>query len=445
MRQAVGTHLLGRVWLSVAQLITIALVAKKLTEAEQGYYYSFLSFQSIENLFELGFRLVVLQFASHEAAHLVWTDDRRLVGPEPERRRLGLLVRFSLKFYLGLALTYGILVFGAGVAYFGFFQETVGVAWQVPWAWMMMASAFLLFTAPFNMLLEGCGRVDESYRLRLFMGIGASLAVWGVLLANGKLFATGSYVFGSAAIAFAWIAIRYRRFFLEIIREPLPEDHREFIKSFWRMQNKVAASSVAYFLRTPILALVAFPILGEKIAGQLGMAVSMVTLILTAGSAWIITSATRMGNLVAQRNYEQLDRELRSTMKRALYTSVVATVGALVLVGILKAMGSSIGGRILPMPDLVLLAVGTLFQVIALAYTYYSRAFKREPLMAMNLVVGVLSVAFAVAGAYWMGSLGITLGYAALSVLSAWWAKRVIDAQRDGWRLAPDSDEPPVK
>lgn len=436
MRQAVGTHLLGRVWLSVAQLVTIALVAQKLSQEEQGYYYSFLSFQSIENLFELGFRLVVLQFASHEAAHLAWTDDRRLEGPEPERRRLGLLVRFSLKFYLGLAIAYGVLVFIAGFVYFGYFQQTQSVDWRAPWAWMMMASAFLLFTAPFNMLLEGCGRVDESYRLRLFMGVGASLAVWGTLLGNGGLYATGTYVFTSAGIAFLWIAVRYRRFFLDIVREPEPEDRREFIKSFWRMQNKVAASSVAYFLRTPILALIAFPILGERVAGQLGMAVSMVTLILTAGSAWIITSATRMGNLVAQKAYDQLDRELGSTLKRALVTSLVASLGALILVGLLKLAGHSIGGRVLPMIDLVFLAVGTLFQVVALAYTYYSRAFKREPLMAMNLVVAVLSIILAAAGAKLMGSLGITLGYAGLSVLAAWWAKRVIDRQRASWRIA---------
>lgn len=437
MRQAVGSQLLGRLWISIAELITIGLIASKLSRPEQGYYYVFFSFQSLENLFELGFRLVVLHFATHEAATLEWTPDRRLTGSEEHRRRLGTIVRFALRFYTIIAFTYMILVFTAGVIYFRWVNRGEGVEWLYPWIWMMLASGFTLFSSPFNLLLEGCGRVDESYRLRLLMSIFGSIATWVFLLAGLKLYANGAYVFFFGVPAAVWIFGKYHRFFMEMVKLPKPDDEKEFAKKLWKFQNRVGASSVAQFLSNRALTPIAQAVFNSTVAGQLGMALRMVQLIQTTGSAWIVTHAAPMGRLVATHKYEELDHELNKTIKQSIATSVVASLMALGAVAFLQARGYSLGGRILGVGELSFLALGTILQVLSLCYVYYSRAFKREPLLNMNLLSGVLSVVFAILGAMVFGTMGIAVGYAVVGLISAVWARTVVIAKRASWREEP--------
>jgi hypothetical protein len=67
--KAIGFTILARGWGSLAGLITVALIARFLSPAEQGYYYTFGSLLALQIVFELGFSFVILQMASHERAH----------------------------------------------------------------------------------------------------------------------------------------------------------------------------------------------------------------------------------------------------------------------------------------------------------------------------------------------------------------------------------------
>src|SRR6202162_208341 len=78
--RAVGFTVLARFWGSSAGLVTVLLIARFLTPAEQGYYYTFGSLVAIQMIFELGFSFVILQLASHERAQLSISDDYRITG-----------------------------------------------------------------------------------------------------------------------------------------------------------------------------------------------------------------------------------------------------------------------------------------------------------------------------------------------------------------------------
>src|ERR1700712_5391903 len=68
--RAVVFTILARGWSSLAGIATLLLIARFLSSAEQGYYYTFGSLVALQMLFELGFSFVILQMASHESAHL---------------------------------------------------------------------------------------------------------------------------------------------------------------------------------------------------------------------------------------------------------------------------------------------------------------------------------------------------------------------------------------
>ncbi len=68
--RAVVFTVLARAWTSGSGLITVVLIARFLSPAEQGYYYTYASLIALQMVFELGFSQVVMQLASHERAHL---------------------------------------------------------------------------------------------------------------------------------------------------------------------------------------------------------------------------------------------------------------------------------------------------------------------------------------------------------------------------------------
>src|ERR1035437_1129240 len=78
--RAIGFTVLARFWTSSAGLVTVLLIAKFLSRAEQGYYYTFSSLVALQIVFELGFSFVILQMASHERANLRIHDDGSIIG-----------------------------------------------------------------------------------------------------------------------------------------------------------------------------------------------------------------------------------------------------------------------------------------------------------------------------------------------------------------------------
>src|SRR5258708_35135884 len=70
--RAIALTLLGRGWGVIAGPLTIFLIARYLRAEEQGFYYTFGSVIALNIFFELGLTYVLLQFASHEKAHLEW-------------------------------------------------------------------------------------------------------------------------------------------------------------------------------------------------------------------------------------------------------------------------------------------------------------------------------------------------------------------------------------
>src|SRR5579872_5549471 len=86
--RAVGFSVLARFWSSAAGLVTVALIARFLSPAEQGYYYTLGSLVALQIIFELGFSFVILQMASHERAHLEISRIGTITGNPVSHARL---------------------------------------------------------------------------------------------------------------------------------------------------------------------------------------------------------------------------------------------------------------------------------------------------------------------------------------------------------------------
>src|ERR1700686_5314339 len=94
--RAVGFTVLARFWGSAAGLGTLLLIARFLSPAEQGYYYTFGSLVAMQMIFELGFSFVILQLASHERAQLSISSNYKISGDTIAHARLPSVVQKSV-------------------------------------------------------------------------------------------------------------------------------------------------------------------------------------------------------------------------------------------------------------------------------------------------------------------------------------------------------------
>src|ERR1700687_450628 len=112
--RAVGFTVLARLWSSAAGLVTVALIARFLSPAEQGYYYTFGSLIALQIVFELGFSFVILQMASHERAHLTFSPSGLISGDAVAHARLASVLQKTLRWYTSAALLLAIFLLTAG-------------------------------------------------------------------------------------------------------------------------------------------------------------------------------------------------------------------------------------------------------------------------------------------------------------------------------------------
>ena len=97
--RAIGFTVLARFWGSAAGLVTVVLIARFLSPAEQGYYYTFGSLVALQIVFELGFSFVILQMASHERAELSISSDYEISGNPIAHARLASVLQKSVRWY----------------------------------------------------------------------------------------------------------------------------------------------------------------------------------------------------------------------------------------------------------------------------------------------------------------------------------------------------------
>src|SRR5580698_175793 len=132
--RAIGFTVLARFWSSAAGLVTIALIARFLSPAEQGYYYTFGSLVALQIVFELGFSFVILQMASHERAHLAISSDYVISGDPTAHARLASVLQKSVRWYSIAAVLMAALLIPVGWYFFASHRHAgQAVSWQLPW------------------------------------------------------------------------------------------------------------------------------------------------------------------------------------------------------------------------------------------------------------------------------------------------------------------------
>jgi O-antigen/teichoic acid export membrane protein len=404
--------LAGRGWNLVSGVATLLLVARNLTLDEQGYYYTFASLLAMQIFFELGMSTVVLQFASHEVAHLTWTDAGTLVGDPTAKTRLRSLIVLMFKWYGVIAILFVLVIAPVGFVFFSTNSAESLVNWHWAWIWLVLSTAINVFLMPFLSILEGCGRVMAVSRMRLYQNIIGSMAAWTVLLLGGGLLAMPAMSTGLAIVVLIWLWMTNKDFFRNILMHEYSGIGVNWRKEIWPFQWKIAISWLSgYFifqLFTPIL----FVYRGSIEAGQMGMSISIANALISIAIAWMNTKAPIFGSFVARKDYVGLDKLFAISFSRSLIFMVILGAGLCLFNYIIHAYSVSFSARILDPFSFLLLVVATIFVYVTYALATYLRAHKEDPFLILSLISAALIGSSTILFVDEYGATGLMLAYA---------------------------------
>ena len=418
--RAVGFALLSRGWSALAGLLTLALLVRFFSPAQQGYYSVFGSLMAVQVFFELGVGLVLLQFASHERARLEWSPGGTLEGDPVAKARLSSLLRRGLVWYGTMALLLIVTVFPAGMLYLHKYQRASDhVQWQGPWIVFAVSVALGVVWTPLWTILEGCGLVAEVTSAQFVSSVLYSLLFWLMLTRHLGLYAMPIGGMASTAWVMGWMWFRRRRFLADLLRCGNPNHVVSWRHEMWPFQWKIALSWLGgYFIYQTFVPLL-LASHGAVAAGRLGLSLTIAASLGTIAIAWVSTKAAPFGSLVARREWAQMDRMFFPALWLSTAALVLADAGFWLLTVFLghHAAGYRLSHRLLPPLPLGLLLLAMVTNHFIGAQGIYLRAHKQEPFLWLSVTGGLLVCLSSYVLGSRFGAVGMMAGYLAVSLV----------------------------
>ena len=435
--RAVTFTVLGKVWHGIAGILTIWIIARFLSPEEQGFYFTFASILTLQVFVELGLSMVLLQFASHEKAHLQWTEGEVLSGNHIAKERLSSLIKLTIKWYGIASLLVILCILPAG--YYFFLKNQVkysGVIWQLPWIFLILSFSMFFFVVPFLSILEGCGKVKDVAKLRFKQGIIANLLLWIGLVAGWGLFAASLVYIGGFVVISYWMGNAWRK---DFFKDMLTLKAKQGVKISWRQeifpfQWKIALSWISGFFIFALFNPVLFAYHGAKIAGQMGLTLTAYNGITIISMAWINTKVPAFGGFIAKKEFNKLDSLFFRVLWQSLTVVVLLTIIFIGIVYLLQTIQHPIGDRFLPSLPILLLGGVTVINHIVFAQAAYLRAHKQEPFLLNSVIGGILMAFSTYFLGKWYGAFGAAAGYFFLAlIIGLSWATWIFISKRRQW------------
>lgn len=393
--------LVFRTWQAFAGLVTLGFVTNYLSPIAQGYYYTFASLAALLMIMDTGLSIVLIQVASHEFVGLVWGKSGLIVG-DTSLRFIN-LIRKSIRWY-GVCAILFLLTYPIGLVFIWGKSAVSGSDWHLSWLILVLSTALNFTLLPVLTLVEGSGRVVESYIVRLLQSMVGACAVWVTLALGGGLYCVSMMAFAGVVVSCIWLVTRYR----ELIRKVFVNSgHTDFDwrSEVWPMQWRLGISwFCGYFLtqmHTPLLFRTQNPI----VAGQMGLTMTVTNMLSMIALAWMTSRVPALGRAVRMRDWSNLDYIHRTGSVFSLLIFLIGAVG-FVVVRILL-INTPYGVRFLPVEDTVLLIIAFFLSHVINLIAIYIRAHRSEPFVGYSIIMAVLTASLAIYVAPKWGAFGI--------------------------------------
>lgn len=429
----------SRIVAGVTGVLSVFFISTFLTGVEQGFYYTFGSILALQVFFELGLTGIMTQFVAHEASHLTLNDNAEYVGEFKYKSRLASLIQFCVKWYTVLSVLVFVFLLIVGYVYFNRYGSEHGdVNWQAPWLLICIATSIKLFQSPFNSILMGLGKVKEMSKIGFWQQVILPSTIWIGLATGLKLYVVGISYLASVIL---WQVFVHRTGLEKIILNLWKKNVTErvsYIKEIFPFQWKIALSWISGYFIFQLFNPVLFATEGAVIAGQMGMTLTAINAIQAFSMSWINTKIPLYSQLIAQKDYVQLDQIFNKTLKQMTNVCLGLLVLFFVFIWLLNITQFRLGGnvladRFLSYAPMFLVALPMYLQQYVYSWATYLRCHKQEPFLLNSVVCGVASCLSTLILGKLFGLYGITIGYCIIAILSLPWGYWIYKTKKAEW------------
>ena len=312
---------------------------------------------------------------------------------------------------------------GLGIGGYIFFSTSFNgnIQWILPWFLLCLITGINICLVPVWSLLEGCNQVAQLYTFRFFQAPLISLSIWIAILIGANLW-TASIAGITALLCSVFFLRRRYWIFLKTLFLSKPDGSKiEWRVDMLPMQWRIGVSWIGGYFIFSFFVPVLFKFHGALVAGQMGMTWNVVLAMNAIAASWLSPRVPKFGMLIAQKRYDDLDKQLWKVTKIVSVVSAFMAVAIWLFVYLLNTINYSMvarfASRILPPLPTGLLVLAQFLFVITLPFSTYLRAHKKEPLMVFSLIYAVLIGCSTFFLGKYYSVIGITSGYLIVNII----------------------------
>lgn len=373
--------IINQLWRIITGPLILLFIPIYLTPLEQGYWYTFTSLAALAIFADLGFSIIILQFAAHEFAFLRFDNNHIIFGDKEHLWKLASFFRFSVC-WLGriIAIIFPLIVI------FGYYFLTIktnNVNWQGAWLIYSIASGIVFFNSAIMCFFEGCNSVALLQTIRFYIAIGTSISTLICLYSHFNLYALAVSLLVNATLGSGFLIKYFSKTIKQLwvlSRKDVFQWWPEFSALIWRYAISWCSGYFIFQLFTPL----AFKYHGAVFAGQIGISIAMWTAGFNISTSWLTAITPQLNMLIEKHEWNSLDKIFN---KNLLYTMSTMLFGGIVFFIFYICLQNRFFffKRILDIESMLLLFVCWIGQTYVNSIAVYLRAHKKEPLMLVSL------------------------------------------------------------
>lgn len=436
---AIAFTVLSRIIQAGGGVITLVFVAKFLSKVEQGYYYTFGSILAIQIFFELGLSNIITQFVAYEIAKLRWIDRISFSGPTEASSRLSSLLRFTIRWFAVIAILLFVGLLITGYCFFNKFgnNDTI-VEWQIPWVILSITTSLSLMISPILAFLEGLGKIKEVAKIRFAQQVIQLFLVLSLFFLNFKLFSSPLAAIIAFSVIPLWIIFSEKKKMLLFIWNKIDIYKVNYRIEIFPFQWKIALSWISGYFIFQLFNPVLFATEGPIAAGQMGMTLAVLNAILMFTLSWISTKIPAFSGLISVKKYKELDFLFNKTLIQSSVLNFLALTFFFILIFAfryfnIRIQGQNIADRFLPFFPMLFMTIPIFLNHVINAWATYLRCHKKEPMLILSVVIGILCSISAIVLGKNFGSFGMTFGYMIITIISFIWTYVIFKNKKKEW------------
>lgn len=364
--------------------VSVLLIPIFLTKEVQGYWYSFISIAALSILADLGFNIIIVQFAAHEFAHLNFDMNNLFLGDDNRINKISSLFKFIIKRGVFVVAISFPIIFTVG--FFILNSKTNSdVIWIIPWLIFVFQSGIRFLLNMITSFFEGCSRINVVQKIRYQSNLSNLLFNAIFLFAGFELFAISLGAFISMLIL---LYLSWKNFYAPIKQMLEKEMDYNWGNDVYKLLGKYALSYLGGYMIFQIYTPIAFRMYGPVYAGRVGITLTLFSAMFSVSTVWIYVANPKLNMLVALKNWPDMDKIFNKNLLLSIGTFLLLSLPVVFSIYLLHNY-HRISDRFLGIGDFIFLSVAWCLQLIINAVAIYSRAHKVEKFIMPSLTTGI--------------------------------------------------------